>query len=476
MLFSSTLFLFAFLPIVLTAYLVLRDVRSRNALLLAASLIFYAWGEGFYVAVLLTSILTNYVFGLWIARRKKSANDRLALTLAIASNLLLLAVFKYSNFAVDNLDGVLSVFGLATLSLPEIPLPIGISFFTFQSLTYVVDIHRHDAEVQEKPSRVALYIALFPQLIAGPIVRYRQIAEQIGERETRLEDLAIGLRRFITGLAKKVLIANTLAAPADDIFAIPLGELETPVAWFGITCFAFQIYFDFAGYSDMAIGLGRCFGFTFPENFNWPYTSRSLREFWRRWHMTLSNFFRDYLYIPMGGNRHGATRTAMNLVTVFLLCGLWHGAAWTFVVWGLVHGFFLALERTGFGRLLSKMPAPIQQTYTLFVVLVAWVFFRADSLGQSLEYLKVLAGLHTATGGPWPLITLANPLIYTALLVALVSIWPVAEGGFSRWTQRMAWPRVSWEALRFAGLCLLGLLCAMSLAAGTHNPFIYFRF
>ena len=476
MLFSSTLFLFAFLPVVLTASFLVRGTKSQNALLLGASLVFYAWGEQLYVSVLLASILANYLFGLWIANRQRLHNDRIALTVAVAANLVLLGVFKYANFTVDNLDEILRPLGLDTLSLAPIHLPIGISFFTFQAITYVVDIHRQEAEVQRTPSRVALYIALFPQLIAGPIVRYRQIAEQLGERRARLEDVAEGLRRFVIGLSKKVLIANTLAVPADQIFDIPMDQLETSVAWLGLTCFAFQIYFDFSGYSDMAIGLGRCFGFTFPENFNWPYTSRSLREFWRRWHMTLSAFFRDYVYIPLGGNRLGSSRTAFNLFAVFLLCGLWHGAAWTFVIWGLVHGFFLAMERTAFGRWLDRLPALGQQAYTLFVVLGAWIFFRAENVDQALHYVGVLSGWTNVIDGAWPLVTVLDSRALVVLGVAAVSIWPFSPQIASRMSERMNRSAIGLETARLIAVCGLGLLCAMSLAAGTHNPFIYFRF
>ena len=476
MLFSSTLFLFAFLPVVLTASLFLRGTKSQNALLLGASLVFYAWGEQLYVSVLLASIVANYFFGLWISKRQRTCDDRIALSAAVISNLLLLGIFKYANFTVDNLDDFLEAFGLQTLSLAPIHLPIGISFFTFQAITYVVDIHRREADAQRGPSQVALYIALFPQLIAGPIVRYRQIADQLSKRQVRLEDIAVGLRRFIIGLSKKVLIANTLAIPVDQIFAIPIGQLETPVAWLGLTCFAFQIYFDFSGYSDMAIGLGRCFGFTFPENFNWPYTSRSLREFWRRWHMTLSAFFRDYVYIPLGGNRLGSARTAINLFAVFLLCGLWHGAAWTFVIWGLVHGFFLALERTSFGDVLERLPVSLQQTYTLFVVIIAWVFFRADDIDQALHYLGVLSGWTHSAGGPWPLITVFDARILLVLGIAVASTWRFSRNLSSRFAERLNHPTFVLETARLIAVCGLGLLCVMSLAAGTHNPFIYFRF
>ena len=476
MLFSSTVFLFAFLPIVLTLHLLLRDVRHRNALLLAASLFFYAWGEKLYVAVLLASIAVNYLFGLWIARSRDRRGDRLALFTAVTANLGLLGAFKYANFVVDQLAPLLAAAGLPPITLSPIHLPIGISFFTFQSITYVVDIHRRQADAQSSPLRVGLYIALFPQLIAGPIVRYRRIAEQLGRRNPRIDDLAAGLRRFVTGLGKKVLVANTLAVPADAIFAIPTNQLETPVAWFGIVCFAFQIYFDFAGYSDMAIGLGRCLGFDFPENFDWPYTARSLREFWRRWHMSLSTFFRDYLYIPLGGNRRGTGHTALNLLAVFLLCGLWHGAAWTGVGGGRAHGRSLARARPRGGRGLARLPAPLQQAYALAVTLVAWVFFRADTLDQALAHLAVMAGRGAAPGGAWPLIVFADTVVIAALVAALTSLLPATRrlaGRLAALYESPGWPL---ELARLSAVVLTGLLCAMSLATGTHDPFIYFRF
>ena len=479
MLFSSTVFLFAFLPLVLTAHLLLRDVRARNALLLASSLVFYAWGEHFWVLLLLASTLVNHLFGLWIARRRDRSGDRLALALAVSANLLLLGVFKYANFAADNWNVLAGALGLPPLALPPIHLPIGISFFTFQSITYVVDVHRRDALAQRSPARVGLYIALFPQLIAGPIVRYRSIARELTERAPRTEDVAAGVRRFVIGLAKKVLLANTFAVPADTIFALPGEQLETPVAWLGLLCFGFQIYFDFAGYSDMAIGLGRCFGFHFPENFDWPYTAANLREFWRRWHISLSTFFRDYVYVPLGGNRRGTARTMLNLLAVFLLCGLWHGAAWTFVVWGLVHGAFLALERTRFGDALARWPAPLRHGYTLGVVAFAWVFFRADTLVHARSYLSALAGRGAEAGGPFPLVMLFDPLLATALGFAALSFLPAARRAAARLAEIPAAPgRPVWplELARLGATFALLLLCTMSLAAGTHNPFIYFRF
>jgi alginate O-acetyltransferase complex protein AlgI len=340
----------------------------------------------------------------------------------------------------------------------------------------VVDVYRGVAPVQRSPARVALYISLFPQLVAGPIVRYGQIASALAHRHLDAQAFAEGARRFTTGLAKKVLIANTLAIPADRIFALPADQLGTGVAWLGVLCFTLQIYFDFAGYSDMALGLGRCLGFAFPENFEWPYTARSMREFWRRWHISLSTFFRDYLYIPLGGSRGSATRTHLNLLLVFVLCGLWHGASWSFVIWGLIHGAFLVLERTRFGERLGQAARPVQGAYVLSVVILAWVFFRADDLGAALAYLGAMAGLAGPAPAHHPFALYWNAQLGFTLLVGSLSLLPATERALAAARQLGAgWPRSS-EAGRLIGAGALFWLCAMSLAAGTHNPFIYFRF
>jgi alginate O-acetyltransferase complex protein AlgI len=351
MLFTEPVFWFLFLPLLLSLhFLVVRP--QRNLLLLLASLLFYAWGERSFVFVMLASIAFNYVVGLWIDTRRgvRSRERRWPLAVGVAGNLLLLAAYKYANVLADQLSAVFVALGLPGLELEPIHLPIGISFFTFQGMSYVIDIHRGETPVQRHPLRLALYISMFPQLIAGPIVRYGRIATQLVERTIDRRGFADGVRRFTVGLGKKVLIANSVALPADTIFALPPDQLTTAAAWLGIVCYTLQIYFDFSGYSDMAIGLGRMFGFRFPENFNYPYVAESVTEFWRRWHMTLSNWFRDYLYLPLGGNRLGRVRLAANLFTVFFLCGLWHGASWTFVVWGLYHGVLLSLERRRVGR------------------------------------------------------------------------------------------------------------------------------
>jgi len=474
MVFSSTFFLFAFLPVVLLVHFLLPGVRARNAWLLAVSLFFYAWGELGYVAVLLASIAMNHVFGLMVASRRGKAGARNIVAVAIAANLALLGFFKYANFLVDSAAPVFTAIGLAAPQLQPIHLPIGISFFTFQALTYVIDIHRGDADVQRNPFRVALYISLFPQLVAGPIVRYQQVAAQLTERRTRQGDVAEGVRRFVIGLARKVLVANTLAVHADAIFATPAGELPAAVAWLGLACYAGQIYFDFAGYSDMAIGLGRIFGFSFPENFAAPYAADSLRSFWRRWHMSLSTWFRDYLYLPLGGNRGSALRTQANLLTVFLLCGLWHGASWNFVIWGLLHGFFLSLERGRFGRALGRAPGLVRHVYTLLVVTLAWVFFRTDDLAHATDYLGALAGFGHDPTGAYPLaLYLNSKVVFIGLCASLLCVPPWLDAVRSRINSM---PPMLFEAIRLATLATLFVLCAMSLAAGTHDPFIYFRF
>jgi alginate O-acetyltransferase complex protein AlgI len=484
MLFSSTVFLFAFLPIFLTAYFVLPGTRARNLLLLIASLFFYAWGETVYVAVLLFTIAVNHLFGLWIDRAGGPAGARAALTGAVALNLAVLGAFKYANFVADNLNPLAQALGFAPIELAPVHLPIGVSFFVFQSITYVVDVYRREAPVQRNPLQVALYIALFPQLIAGPIVRYREVAEQLSRRVSRLEDVAYGVRRFILGLGKKVLIANTLAVPADAIFALSPAQLQTPVAWLGVLCYALQIYFDFSGYSDMAIGLGRIFGFRFPENFRHPYAAGSVREFWRRWHISLATFFRDYLYIPLGGGRGSALRTYANLVAVFLLCGFWHGASWNFVVWGMIHGGFMVLERAGGERLLARSPALLRRAYLWLVVLVAWVFFRAETLPAALSYLSAMLGASPAAGAAYPLALYLDREVLLVLVLGLVGAAPwIAHSRQWLARHRERWRddrsvalELGFEWGRFAFLNLVLLGCAMSLAAGTHNPFIYFRF
>lgn len=474
MVFSSIVFLFLFLPVVAAVYFIMPRVL-QNTFLLAASLFFYAWGETTFVFVMLGSIALNYGFGLWIGKTRGTPRARLPLVLAVLINLELLALYKYSTFFIDNLNYLLAWTGAEPILLESKRLPAGISFFTFHAMSYIIDIYRDKARPQKNPLDLALYIALFPQLIAGPIVRYQQVASQLLERESRLEDVAEGIKRFIIGLGKKVLIANTAAAGADLAFGLPANELTTPLAWFGIACYTIQIYFDFSGYSDMAIGLARIFGFHFLENFQWPYVARSIQDFWRRWHISLSSWFRDYVYIPLGGNRGSNARTAFNLVMVFFLCGLWHGAAWNFVIWGLFHGAFLVLERGPFGSGLGRGPRVVQHAYTLLVVMAGWVLFRVESLAEAGVYFSALAGFSEGSSAVRPLAMYCTPDRALALVVGCVAATPVLPA-LREWLSRHEREHAMVELGSLAGHVALLYACAVMLSAQTYNPFIYFRF
>jgi alginate O-acetyltransferase complex protein AlgI len=483
MVFSSPIFLFLFLPLVLTVYLLLPGTKIKNAWLLLMSLIFYAWGEVFFVFLLLASTLMNYFLGLWVDRSEGLRQRKLAVGVAIVANIGLLAFFKYTNFFVATVNAGLHGLGVPILPPPHVPLPIGISFFTFHALSYIVDIYRRKWRATRDIKEVALYIFFFPQLIAGPILRWSAIAPQLVERHFQRETFAEGIRRFVGGLSKKMIIANAVAVPADRIFALPAAELSTPVAWFGILCYTLQIYFDFSSYSDMAVGMGKMFGFKFLENFDFPYIAQSIRDFWRRWHISLSTWFRDYLYIPLGGNRVSESRTYVNLVTVFFLCGLWHGASWTFVVWGLYHGAFMVLERTRFGTWEDHWPRPFRHLYAILVILLGWVLFRADSFSHATHFYAALFGLNHATS-PYPL----------ARYVTNESIWALAFGipfcgPLWNWIKITAsrigeaTPPNFRPGIQIFGTILelalaLGLLLvsAIWLAGGTYNPFIYYRF
>jgi alginate O-acetyltransferase complex protein AlgI len=475
MVFASPLFLFLFLPSTLAAYFGLPR-RWRNGVLLVASLVFYAWGEAPYVPLILASVAFNAGMGLTIARATTAGARRGWLALAVIGNLGTLAVFKYAHFVVANLNAVGAAFGARPLTLAAIPLPLGISFFTFHAISYVVDVYKRNAEVQRSLPAFALYILLFPQLIAGPIIRWRDIASQLVARQTRMADFAYGVRRFILGLGKKALIANTLGHTADAVFAVPGHELATPLAWLGIVCYTLQIYFDFSGYSDMAIGLMRMFGFRILENFNYPYIARSVREFWRRWHISLSNWFRDYLYVPLGGNRGTRLRSYLNLVLVFTLCGLWHGASWPFVLWGMWHGVFLVAERAVLEKPLARH-AWIAHAYTLGAVMGGWVLFRCETFVQAAAYYAALAGSSAADAALHPLGRHLNGLVVATLIAATVFATPLAPQ-IARWRDRAAgfgggqWvlaADVGWLVVVFAA-------SSARLAGGTYNPFIYFRF
>ena len=477
MVFASPLFLFIFLPLTLAGYFAVPP-RWRNGVLLLASIAFYAWGEAPYLPLVAGSIAFNYALGRAIAGTTDARRRRRWLAVAIAGNLATLALFKYANFAVANINALAPVLALTPLAVTAIPLPLGISFFTFHAISYVVDVYKRNADAERNVPRFALYILLFPQLIAGPIIRWRDIASQLATREERLADFAYGARRFLLGLGKKVVIANTLGRTADQIFALPAAELTTPLAWLGIVCYTLQIYFDFSGYSDMAIGLMRLFGLRILENFNYPYVARSVREFWRRWHISLSNWFRDYLYIPLGGNQRGARRAYANLIIVFLLCGLWHGASWPFVLWGAWHGAFLVAERAGFDRVLRRRPA-LARLYALAAIMGGWVLFRCETLTQAVTFYAALAGFAAGDPARQSLLQYVDPFLVATILVAAAFATPLAPR-IGRWRDRLAArPGVAANAILtvdFLWVGAVGVMGCAFLAAGTYNPFIYFRF
>jgi alginate O-acetyltransferase complex protein AlgI len=483
MVFSSVIFLFLFLPLTLTLYF-LTGRKHRNLFLLFASLIFYAWGEGLYLLILLISVFINYSCGLLIDNHRGSNRSSAYLAIAIVLNLGLLAFFKYANFVVTNLNSILAIFGIGQLYLARVHLPIGISFFTFQALSYVIDVYNQKIIAQRNIINLGAYISLFPQLMAGPIVRFAHVAKEIVSRTTSRPDFAEGARQFLFGLGKKMLIANPVARVADQVFSLPAGELTTGLAWLGAVCYTLQIYFDFSGYSDMAIGLARMFGFHYLENFNYPYISRSIREFWRRWHISLSTWFKDYLYIPLGGNHRGPIRTYINLVIVFLLCGLWHGASWNFVIWGLFHGLFLATERTFLGRKLDALPQPFRHGYTLLIIIVGWVIFRTESMTHANSYLSAMSGFAHGAGVKYNVamflsdklkLEIGAGILLSAPLYPLIKRMEafILEAGPVKLKGTL---NVVLNLVGFVFLSIIVYASIISLAASVYNPFIYSKF
>ncbi len=474
MLFSSEVFLFAFLPLTLALYFISPGARAKNVMLVAASLLFYAWGEGRYVVLLAALALFNYAFGLGITATG-GLRRRTLVTAAIVVDLGVLIWFKYAGFFSQS---VLGLFGLhlnPASPIAQVYLPLGVSFFTFHAISYVVDVYRRTTPPRRDPLELLLYFVLFPQLIAGPIIRYGDIAAQLARRNITSSDLAFGARRFVVGLGKKVLIADSLGVTVDRVFNVPPNEISTPLAWFTLAAYGLQIYFDFSGYSDMAIGLGRIFGFSFLENFNFPYVATSIRDFWRRWNISLSRWFRDYLYVPLGGNRVAPWRVYVNLLIVFVLCGLWHGAKRTFVAWGLIHGAFMILERIGALRRLTAIPL-LRNVYVLCVVTFAWLFFRADSFGTALGFLtSMVHPSSTVTLTFWGAV---QPETIVALVLGCVLATPVIAApveALLRADRDVPW--VVGARLLLPGLlAVLFCVCTVRVVAGTYQPFIYFRF
>lgn len=442
-------------------YVPLRGMRqAQNIFLLLASLFFYAWGEPRFLPVMLVSILMNYGFGRWVHRRRFQCRYLTGpVAAAVGCNLALLFVFKYLTFTLESINAL----GLGW-QIPVIELPIGISFFTFQALSYVLDVAMDKAEVQRSVLDLGLYISFFPQLIAGPIVKYSDVAQQIRDRKENWADFSTGCSRFLTGLGKKVLLANQMAVVADRVFALDPTALSTPMAWLGSLCYTFQIYYDFSGYSDMAIGLGSMLGFHWKENFDYPYTSLSIQEFWRRWHISLSSWFKNYVYIPLGGNRKGQAKTCRNLLFVFLLTGIWHGANFTFIIWGLMYAVLLVAERLLLGRLLQKNPLKILNwAYTMFFVMTGWVFFRSDNLVVAKRYLGQLFSFGTSQ---------YSVLSYLSMQVLLALFFGLLGAGFLQRAVKKTTKIFDSFALQMAVLAV----SILWVIAGTYNPFIYFQF
>lgn len=476
MVFSSVIFLCLFLPMVLGGYYLLPKREAKNLWLIAVSLLFYAFSGLWYVLLLLFSVFCNYLAGLFVSGRKG------VLYVAVAVNLGVLGVFKYLTFLVRTVDQLPGV----AIVVPSIVLPVGISFFTFQGLSYVIDVYRNERLKSTRFRDVLLYIALFPQLVAGPIVRYEDVADEIKGRRHTLEQLANGLRRFIIGLSKKLLIADVCGSVVTLIYSAERSVLDSRTAWLAAVCYLIQIYFDFSGYSDMAIGLGLCFGFHFKENFNYPYISSSIQEFWRRWHISLSTWFREYLYIPLGGNRKGKAKTYRNKLIVFFCTGLWHGANWTFIIWGLWHGFFIVTEDAakklfGLGKHGKNRRNPVETVlkhiYTLLVVLIGFVIFRADNMGQAFSMIGAMfSGICASAQTGLLLAQCLTPLTMFALLLGLVGSTPVLPLVCRKAEQQTGSVYVCLRVLSYAGALALLLVDILHLSAASYVPFIYFQF
>ncbi len=467
MVFSSLVFLFMFMPLIIILYYISKD-KYKNYILLVASMFFYAWGEPTYIVIMLISIISNFLFGKLVSIENEDKIRKKWVFVSVLFNIGMLGVFKYTGFFIDNINSVFS----SNIANPGISLPLGISFFTFQAMSYVIDVYREDAKVQKNVFDMALYISLFPQLVAGPIVRYQTVADQIIEREHTLDKFSNGVSRFIIGLSKKVFLANGLGMLADTTFATNISDLTIASSWLGIIAYSLQIYFDFSGYSDMAIGLGNMFGFEFLENFNYPYISKSASEFWRRWHISLGSWFKDYVYIPLGGSRKGKVRPYINLFIVWFLTGLWHGASWTFIAWGLYFGVLIAMEKAFLEKILMKMWSPIRHIYLILVVMIGWVFFRADTFGYAFEYLGSLFGF--SGQALYDNQTLRYIIDYGYILViAILGSVPLLKNIINRISIKET---NGYYIIKSAILMTLFVIIAIKLVNSTYNPFLYFRF
>lgn len=471
MLFSSLNFLFVFLPLILAVYYI-APRKLRNGLLFVFSLIFYAWGEPAYVVLMIFSTFMDYFLGWMVDKHRGTSKAKAALIFSMVVNVLLLGTFKYSDFILANVNALLGT----SFPLPHLPLPIGISFYTFQTMSYTIDVYRGDAKMQKNIISFGTYVAMFPQLVAGPIVRYSTVDEQLNFRRETPDMFADGIQRFVTGLGKKVLLANNIGMVWTQISALPSAEMSVLGAWLGIIAYAFQIYFDFSGYSDMAIGLGKMLGFTFLENFDYPYISRSITEFWRRWHISLGTWFREYVYIPLGGNRSGLGMQLRNIAVVWLLTGIWHGASWNFVVWGVYYCVLLILEKVFLLKWLKKAPAFVSHLYTMLLVLFSWVIFAFDDLSMGVVYLSQMFGVRVPFANNTAVFALNSNLLM--LLFLTIGSTPLlnrfCRSLMTRWKERGR----TITATVAANAVLVGLfvLSIAYLVDSTYNPFLYFRF
>ena len=473
MVFSSAIFLFVFLPVVCALYFILPGIKTKNILLIIASLIFYAFGEPVYVLLMISSIIFNYIFGLFEGKFSDSGSivgKRIVLVLAVIVNIGMLCVFKYTSFILENVNYI----GNLKIKIPAIALPIGISFFTFQALSYVIDVYRNPELMQKNLFNLMLYVSFFPQLIAGPIIRYNEIANQINKRESTIDKTAEGIRRFIIGLTKKLIIANATGYVADAIFKLDISDYNFIVAWVGAITYTLQIYYDFSGYSDMAIGMAKIFGFECRENFNHPYSAKGIKDFWRRWHISLSTWFKEYVYIPLGGNRKGKFRTELNKMIVFFLTGIWHGANWTFVIWGLIHGVANVIEDT-IGQVIKIKNKIVSNIITWIVVICAFVMFRADSVMIGLKMLKTMfTGFNMGLKSISYVGQLLSPYYVFIILLAIAFAYPLREK-IVNVIKNKCGENISGTLIYVADILFL-LICVVALATATYNPFIYFRF
>ncbi len=467
MVFTSLVFLLRFLPVVLLLYFIMPNIKAKNIVLIAASLLFYAWGEPVWVILLIASSIIDYVCGGQAGKFHKTARGKLFVVISLVLNIGLLAFFKYGGFMVSNLNTLLGM----RIPDPGVSLPIGISFYTMQTISYTIDAYRGKAKVQKSFLNFLLFVSMFPQLVAGPIVRYTDIEDQLEERKITLKGIYEGIIRFVTGVAKKTLIANYAGSLAVRFLNGDLLSMSAPEIWFGLLCFTFQIYFDFSGYSDMAIGLGKSFGFRFPENFNHPYVSQSITDFWRRWHMTLGTFFRDYVYIPLGGNRRLQYR---NILVVWMLTGLWHGASWNFVIWGLYFAVILILEKTFLLKALKKIPKVLRIAYSFILVVFGFNFFYFEDFGRDIEALRVMFGLEGATFSLTDILRLSVSYL-PFIAVCLICAVPLKRIAAS-YIKRLEFPEWVRAAALAACVAIVFILSAASIVSNSYNPFIYFRF